>query len=446
MNVAVVGLGKLGAPLAAVLASKGNEVLGVDVNAEVVSLLNEGRAPVDEPGLQELVSASRERLRATTDFAAAADREVIIFLVPTPSDERGAFTNAYILAALEELGPALRGRDDYQVVVVGSTVMPGSCESEIRPALERLSGRQVGDSLGLCYSPEFIALGNVIQDMLTPDMVLIGESDPRAGAVIERLYSGVCENNPPFRHMALVNAELTKIAVNTYVTMKISYANALADICERLPGADVDSVTEALGLDTRIGSKYLRGALAYGGPCFPRDNKAFAVLARDIGADPKLAEATDAINVAQSDRLVRAVRSRLRGGNSVGVLGLSYKPDTRVIDESPGVALAALLSREGYEVNVYDPVARDAALRVLPEDVNGCTSVAELLARSDVVVITTPWPQFADLPVQSLENESDVPVVIDCWGIVPEERYREAIEIVRLGRTLEDRAQTKTGA
>ena len=131
--------------------------------------------------------------------------------------------------------------------------MPGSCDAEIRPALERASGRRVGETLGLCYSPEFIALGSVIRDMLEPDMVLIGESDPRAGDVLERLYAGVCENDPPFRRMSLVNAELTKIAVNTYVTMKISYANALADMCERLPGADVEAVTDALGLDTRIG-------------------------------------------------------------------------------------------------------------------------------------------------------------------------------------------------
>jgi UDPglucose 6-dehydrogenase len=304
----------------------------------------------------------------------------------------------------------------------------------------------VGDSLGLCYSPEFIALGNVIQDMLTPDMVLIGESDPRAGAVIERIYSRVCENDPPFRHMALVNAELTKIAVNTYVTMKISYANALADICERLPGADVDTVTDALGLDTRIGPKYLRGALAYGGPCFPRDNKAFAVLARDIGADPALAEATDAINVAQSDRLARIVGSRLNGGNAVGVLGLSYKPDTGVIEESPGIALAELLAQDGYDVSVYDPVALDAALRRLPAGVQGCTSAAELLERSDVVVITTPWPEFADLPLGSLDRRSERRVVIDCWGILGEERHGKGIEIVRLGRTLEDRVQTETRA
>ena len=236
MRVAVVGLGKLGAPLAAVLASKGNEVLGVDTNPDVVQLLNEGRAPVEEPGLQTLVTGSRERLSATTELGRAAEAELTVLLVPTPSDERGAFSNAFLLEAVERIGGGLATRDAYHVVVVASTVMPGSCEADLRPALERASGRRVGESLGLCYSPEFIALGNVIRDMLEPDMVLIGESDPRAGDALEALYAGVCENDPPFRRMSLVNAELTKIAVNTYVTMKISYANTLADMCERLPG------------------------------------------------------------------------------------------------------------------------------------------------------------------------------------------------------------------
>jgi UDPglucose 6-dehydrogenase len=438
MRVAVVGLGKLGAPLAAVVASKGNEVLGVDVNPDAVRLLNEGRAPVEEPGLQELVSASQQRLSATTEIAAAATSEVSILLVPTPSDERGAFSNAYVLAAIAELGRGLSAREDYHVVVVASTVMPGSCEGEIRPALERASGRRVGETLGLCYSPEFIALGNVIRDMLEPDMVLIGESDPQAGKVLESLYACVCENDPPVRRMSLVNAELTKIAVNTYVTMKISYANALADMCERLPGADVDTVSDALGLDTRIGRKYLRGAIAYGGPCFPRDNKAFAVLARDLGSEALLAEATDAVNVAQIDRLARIVQSRLKEGSAVGILGAAYTPDTAVIDESPGVALARLLGEAGYEVHVYDPVATDAALGALGGLARGATSVADLLARSDVIVIATAWPEFAELPIEALERDGERPVVIDCWRLLSHETYGEAIDIVQLGRALEE--------
>jgi UDPglucose 6-dehydrogenase len=219
--------------------------------------------------------------------------------------------------------------------------------------------------------------------------------------------------------------------------MKISYANTLADVCERLPGADVDAVTEALGLDSRIGRKYLRGAIAYGGPCFPRDNKAFGVFARDHGAEPLLAEATDLINSAQIDRLARIVQSRLNVGDAVGILGLAYKPDTGVIDESPGVALARLLGEAGYEVHVYDPVAMDAALGVLGGLARGSTSAADVLTRSAVTVITTPWPEFAELPIHAIQREGR-PVVIDCWRLLPNEGYEDAVEIVHLGRALEE--------
>jgi UDPglucose 6-dehydrogenase len=434
MRIAVVGLGKLGAPLAAVMASKGHDVLGIDINPAAVRLVNDGRAPVEEPGLQALMSTSRDRLQATTELAAAATCDVTILIVPTPSDDRGAFTNRYVLAALDEVGRGLATRTGYHVVVVASTVMPGSCDDELAPALERASGRRIGDSLGLCFSPEFIALGNVIRDMLEPDMVLIGESDRRAGDVLEKLYRGVCENDPPFRRMSLVEAELTKIAVNTYVTMKISYANTLADLCERLPGADVESVTDAVGLDTRIGRKYLRGALAYGGPCFPRDNKAFAVLARDVGAEPLLAEATDAVNVIQIDRLARAVQSRLNDGDGVGILGLAYKPDTAVIEESPGVALARVLGEAGYDVNIYDPIATAPAAREVGTRARSAASVAEVLERSNVVVITTPWPEFADLPVDGVRRSGRRIVVIDCWRLLSDGVSGDAIDLVHLGQ------------
>jgi UDPglucose 6-dehydrogenase len=380
---------------------------------------------------------SRDRLSATTDLQAAAGAEMSLLLVPTPSDDRGAFSNEHVLAAIDELGRGLATRTDHHVVVVESTVMPGSCASEIIPALEHASGRRVGETVGLCYSPEFIALGSVIRDMLEPDMVLIGESDARSGDMVERLYAGVCENDPPVSRMSLVNAELTKIAVNTYVTMKISYANTLADLCERLPGADVESVTDALGLDTRIGRKYLRGAIAYGGPCFPRDNKAFAALARDLGTSPLLAEATESVNLAQVDRLARIVQSRLAAGDAVGILGLAYKPATGVVDESPGIALARLLGSAGYEVHVYDPVAMDAALPALEGLAHGAGSVAEVLERSDVTVIVTPWPEFADLPTEAIAQGGKRPVVIDCWRLLPDTGFEDVIDIVRIGRPLE---------
>jgi UDPglucose 6-dehydrogenase len=426
MKVAVVGLGKLGAPLAAVVASKGHDVVGIDVNPQAVQRLNDGVAPVDEPGLQELVSRNRDRLSGTTDLLTAATADVSILLVPTPSGADGSFSNDFVLGAIEQVGTGLAEGDDYHVLVVASTVMPGSCEAKVVPLLERTSGRRVGESLGVCYSPEFIALGNVIANMLRPDMVLIGESDSRAGDVVERLYKSIVENDPPFRRINLINAELAKIAVNTYVTMKISYANTLADMCERLPGADVTEVTDALGLDSRIGPKYIRGAIAYGGPCFPRDTKAFAALARDIGVEPMLAEATDAVNLSRVEGLARLVQSRVEAGSTVGILGLAYKPGTGVIDESPGVGLARLLGSSGHEIYVYDPhpAAMRRGLEVLDGLAYGTASAEALLERSDAIVITTPWPEFATLMFQENGRGDGRPIAGDFSQVRPKRTSR----------------------
>jgi UDPglucose 6-dehydrogenase len=199
----------------------------------------------------------------------------------------------------------------------------------------------------MCYNPEFIALGSVIRDFLNPDFVLIGESDERSGQVLEGIYRQVCENDPPIVRMNFINAELTKLAVNTFVTTKISFANMLARICERLPGADVDVVTRALGLDSRIGAKYLKGAVSYGGPCFPRDNLALIATARKVGAPADIAEATDRFNRWQVGWLADLVWAYLPEGGVVGILGLAYKPNTDVVEESVGLLLAGELGARG---------------------------------------------------------------------------------------------------
>ena len=296
-------------------------------------------------------------------------------IVPTPSDSTGFFSNRFVLQAMESLGKALRNKTGYHMVVITSTVMPGTTGSEIKAALEAASGRKVGPDLGLCYNPEFIALGSVVRDMLFPDSILIGESDAKAGDMLQTIYLQMCENKPPVQRMNFINAELTKISVNTYVTTKISYANMLADICDRLPGADVDAVTKALGADTRIGPKYLKGAMGYGGPCFPRDNVAFAALARKIGARADVAEATDRINNYQVDRLTALVGKFAKAGTRIAILGLSYKPQTPVVEESHSVKLAAKLADAGYVVVVHDPLAQDTGLAVLGDKVVGASSI-----------------------------------------------------------------------
>lgn len=437
MKIAVVGLGKLGAPLAAVFASKGHEVVGIDLNPDFVAAINRGAAPVVEPQLQDLIDASAGRLSASTDIATAASCEATFVIVPTPTDPAtGTFTNRYVVEALRGLGAALRGKSDYHLVVVTSTVMPGSTDGEIREALEQASGRTVGGDLGLCYNPEFIALGSVVRNMLYPDFLLVGESDDRAGAMLESIYRSSVNNDAPVRRMNLVNAELSKISVNTYVTTKISYANMLADICERIPGADVDVVAAAIGCDSRIGHKYLRGSVVgYGGPCFPRDNVAFSALARSLGAAPDLAEATDRINDRQVIRLSDLALRHLSDGGTVAILGLSYKPDTAVIEKSQGVMLAALLAERGIPVTIHDPMAVPDALAVLPASVRGGDTAAQCLDAADVAVVVTPWPDYAALRPQSLApRRGRALTIIDCWRVLPVDDFAEIATLVHPGK------------
>lgn len=430
MEIAVIGLGKLGSPLAAVLASRGHTVVGVDLNPAAVQALNAGRAPVVEPGLQERLAMAQGRLRATTDFAdAIAATDISFVIVPTPSGPDGAFSNRYVIDAVKRIGAALKTTSRYHVVNITSTVMPGSTGGEIRAALEAASGRTVGVDVGLTYNPEFIALGSVVRDLLQPDMVLIGESDPRAGSVLEGAYALTVPEGTPVQRMNWVCAELTKIAVNTYVTTKISYANMIAELCEQLPGADVDVVTRALGRDSRIGAKYLKGALGYGGPCFPRDNVALATLARTLGLKADVAEATDAVNRRQVDRVVRLVSRLAPDPATVAVLGLSYKPDTPVVEESQGVMIARALAGAGHAVLIADPVALESASAVLGDTVTPMSTAEAAVAAASVIVVTTPDRSFAALAPESFAGKA----VVDCWRILPG-AVGEVADVVHLGR------------
>lgn len=433
-RVSVVGLGKLGAPLAAVLASRGFTVIGLDVNKTLVDALNAGKMPIVEPQLNELIAANRERLSATMDANEAIRQSDASFvIVPTPSDSTGFFSNRFVLQAMETLGKALKNKQGYHMVVITSTVMPGTTGTEIKAALEAASGRKVGPDLGLCYNPEFIALGSVVRDMLYPDSILIGESDAKAGDMLQTIYLQMCEKKPPVQRMNFVNAELTKISVNTYVTTKISYANMLADICDRIPGADVDAVTKALGADTRIGAKYLKGAMGYGGPCFPRDNVAFAAFARKIGARADVAEATDRINNFQVERLSNLVSKFAKGGTRIAILGLSYKPHTPVVEESHSVKLAARLADAGYIVTVHDPLAQDAALAVLGDKVVGASSVEGAVRECDLLIVATGWPQYKEISPDWCKRNGQRLTVLDLWRTLPADKFEEVADLLYLG-------------
>jgi UDPglucose 6-dehydrogenase len=233
--------------------------------------------------------------------------------------------------------------------------------------------------------------------------------------------------------MNFINAELTKLSVNTFVTTKISYANMLAQVCERLPEADVDVVTSALGLDSRIGRKYLKGALGYGGPCFPRDNLAFASLARQHGVQAILAEATDRLNRLQAPRLGELLLSHLPRGGTVGVLGLAYKPETNVVEESQGMALAQHLIAREVRLVVYDPAAMDQARNCLNGSVIFANSAKECVQQAHVLAITTPWEEFKQVSPEHLNTSLGRPTVIDCWRILPRRKFEAVTNYLTLG-------------
>ena len=412
-RVSVVGLGKLGACVAACFAHKGFDVVGVDVSPRTIELMNQGHAPVFEPGLEEMLQGTPGRLRATADYAdAVAATDVTLIVVPTPSEEHGGFSLQYAIEAARGIGRALRRKPAYHLVVLTSTVLPGSTEYGIQPVLEAESGMRCGPDFGLCYSPEFIALGSVIRDFLNPEFLLIGESDERAGAALAELYAQVVDNTPAVARMNFVNAELAKISVNTYVTMKISFANMLAGLCEQLPGGDVDQVTAALGHDSRIGRRYLTGAVGYGGPCFPRDNQALAYLARRLGHPAVFAEATDSYNSGLLGRLAAKVTDNLPAGGKAVILGLSYKPNTDVVEQAQGLLLAGKLAADGVDVTVFDPVAMDKARAVLGDSVRYAASLADALAGAAVIFVANPDRAFAGIDPGHLTGD---PVVIDAW-------------------------------
>jgi UDPglucose 6-dehydrogenase len=433
-SISIMGLGKLGSPLAACFAASGFRVHSVDVDAKKVEAINRGMPPVHEPGLAELIGKSEGRLSASQDAERAVrESEATFIVVSTPSEADGGFSLRYVLPVCQSIGRALRAKGGYHLVVLTSTVMPESTAGEVKTTLERASGKMCGRDFGLCYSPEFIALGSVIRDFYNPDFLLIGETDQRSGDVLAEIYRRVCKNSPPIARMNFVSAEITKLAVNTYVTTKISFANMIARLCECLPGADASSVTGALGLDSRIGPKYLKGAVSYGGPCFPRDNRAMAALATRAGAFSELAEVTDRLNRAQVKWIGDLTKRHYSGNGPIGILGLTYKPDTDVVEESFGLQLAGELASGNVPVVAYDPSAEEGRVRAVNEEVQFVGSAQECVEKSDVVVIATPWAQFHHIPPQSWARHSPERTVIDCWRAFAQLESVKGVRYVRLG-------------
>ncbi len=419
MRLSVVGLGKLGLCTAASFARGGFKVLGLDSDPDVISILRAGGCHLREPGLAELIEHTRDRLAFSPDMAQLVSESDITFIVvPTPSRSDASFSNQYLVKVMEAMVPHLAAKQGFHVVAVVSTVMPGSCRQVFIPLLEKATGKLCGRDFGLAYNPEFVALGSVLRDFQQPDLVLIGASDQRGAEMVAEVHRRTVRNRPYFAEMSLVNAEIAKLALNCFVTTKISFANELAAICEQVEGADVDKVTAAIGADSRIGTKYLKGGLGFAGPCFPRDNQAMIKFTSELGLALRLGSAVIQVNRDVVSRLGELIKSRRPAPSRVAVLGLSYKAGTHVAEESQSRELVLDLAQAGHEVRVYDASGCGEAAAVLPS--LACfNDPYQAVSGAAAVALMTDCPELRDMDWDNVARLAPGALVVDCWRIAP---------------------------
>jgi len=430
-NVCYVGgMGRLGYPMAVWTASRFQTVIA-DINEDAVGSFNAGTYHYPEPYVDEIAAdgLGNGRLIATTDVEAAARNGDIIFVITqTPSVSGGSFTAHYVVQACKAIGRGLlENSRGFPVVSIASTVMPGTMEGVIRQTLERTSGLKAHENFGLCCTPEFVRQGSILQDFSRPDFVIVGCETDREWDVLRAYYHRTVTTQAPILRMSIASAEIAKLGLNVSVVAKVARANELALLCHFTPGADAEDVLHVIGLDSRIGAKYFSAGPPPGGPCFPRDNKAMVAALRERGIAAHVTEGVNNHERYLIKRMAWIVTSELDRvtGNTVGILGLTYKPGVPMLVGSPGLMLAheVVLFPPIPTVYAYDPLVSTEGA----ENVTGCEEMDELVEASDVLVLMTPHEEFLSLSEHNLIDK----VVVDMWGVL---QHLDCKRYVRFGR------------
>jgi UDPglucose 6-dehydrogenase len=422
MRVTVIGTGYVGLVSGACFADFGHQVVCVDKDAAKVAALARGEIPIFEPGLAELVATNvREgRLEFTTDPSGPVrDADIVFLAVGTPSRRGDGHADlSYLYAAAREIAPALSG---FTVVATKSTVPVGTGDE-----IERLIRKDRPDAdFAVVSNPEFLREGAAIRDFKLPDRIVIGTEDVRAKEVMNALYRPLYLNAAPIVFTSRRTAELVKYAANAFLATKITFINEIADLCEQV-GADVQEVARGIGLDNRIGGKFLHAGPGFGGSCFPKDLVALMKTAQDHAVPLRIVEAVAAVNDARKGAMARKVAGALGGdarGKTVAVLGLTFKPNTDDMREAPSVALIAALQEAGAKVRVHDPAGMEAAKKVL-RDVTYCNGPYACAEGADALVIVTEWEQFRALDFERVKKVMAGAVVVDLRNIYPPDEIR----------------------
>jgi UDPglucose 6-dehydrogenase len=438
MHICVVGTGYVGLVTGACLADFGINVTCVDKDAEKIDKLLTGEIPIYEPGLDSLVekNAKAGRLHFSTDLAPAIQHALAIFIaVGTPPKEDGSADLSYVVQVAEAIADNLNG---YKVVVTKSTVPIGTGQLIEKIIYERGNGAH---PFSVVSNPEFLREGSAIADFMRPDRVVIGARDAQAVAIMKDIYSPLYLIETPFVITNVESSELIKYASNAFLATKITFINEVAELCDRL-GADVHHVSKGMGLDKRIGPKFLHPGPGYGGSCFPKDTHAMSEIAHKAGRPFQIVDTVIEVNDRIKERAVERVREAIGEnfeGKTVAVLGLSFKPETDDMRESSSIPLVTALVDGGAKVKAFDPVAMDNARSMLPDSVEYCEDSYDAAEGANAMIIVTEWNQFRSLDMERVRSSLKQPVVVDLRNLYDPKRMKaQGFQYSSVGRAAED--------
>lgn len=431
MHIAVIGTGYVGLVTGACFAEFGVDVTCVDIDADKIARLSSGEMPIYEPGLEQLVTKNVQsgRLRFTTDIKEAVEQALVIFLaVGTPPKADGSPDLSFVESAARSIAENMNG---YKVIVTKSTVPIGTGEY-LRKLLRETNPRL---NFGIVSNPEFLREGAAINDFMRPDRVVIGSRDQEAIAIMRDLYRPLYLIEAPFVVTSLEAAELTKYAANAFLATKISFINEIANMCDSI-GCDVHDVARGMGMDRRIGSKFLHPGPGFGGSCFPKDTQALASVARQFGRDSLIVDAVIEVNRRQREAMLPKIEKLVgeMAGKTIAVLGLAFKPETDDMREAPAIDIITGLLKAGAKIRAYDPVAMIEAASVLPE-VNYADDEYSAATGAHALVFVTEWNQFRALDMKRIRDLMKTPKIADLRNIYEPEDMRDlGFEYVGVGR------------
>jgi len=395
MNISIIGIGYVGLVTGVCFAELGNNVICVDVDEKKIEMINRGVSPIYEEGLEQLLVENKGRIEGTRDYEYAIQNTDVTFIcVGTPSRDDGGIDLKFVKEAAEEIGKQLRSKDRWHLVVVKSTVLPGTTGGVVLPLLERHSGKKAGVDFGVAMNPEFLREGVAVRDFLKPDRIVIGYSDDKSREVLRRLYSGF---SCSIVETSLSAAEMIKYASNAFLATKISFINEIGNICKKL-GIDTYEVADGMGMDKRIGRAFLDSGIGWGGSCFPKDTKALLKWAEELGGGLKIIKSAVDVNKTQPLVVIDLLKKHVNNLKDVkvGVLGLAFKPDTDDVRESRSIPIVRELLEEGVEILAYDPKAMENFKKIFP-DIKYCSSAKEILDECSIILLLTKWKEFKDL-------------------------------------------------